>query len=110
MSALFLTKRDVENKIVVETSGRELGTAQDIGFSLDGKIALVIVTKDGKESQIPVNRIKGVVDFIVIEPEMSTTHEVTTAAPQTPLGNCPKCQAPLKPGTRFCVKCGTKFA
>jgi sporulation protein YlmC with PRC-barrel domain len=111
MSERYYTRKDVENKIVVELSGKEAGTAKDLAFSQDGRTALVVGTKEGKEIEIPMSRVLGVMDYIVLsseEPRTQTTPGIQQQIPQ-PLANCPKCNAPFKPGAKFCTKCGKKF-
>lgn len=111
MTAPFFTKKDVENKIVVDVSGKSAGTGRDIAFSLDGRLALVVAGKNGKEIQIPMSRVMGVTEYIIISPEEATTKPIQTphTQPQTQTQAariCANCGTPLKAGARFCEKCG----
>lgn len=110
MTVPFFTKKDVENKIVVDVSGKSAGTGRDIAFSLDGRLALVVAGKNGKEIQIPMSRVMGVTEYIVISPEegaIQTPHVQPQPQTQTQAARtCANCGTPLKAGAKFCAKCG----
>lgn len=65
-SPKLFRKDEVEGKVVVETSGRSIGKASDIAFSLEGTMALIVMGYDGAEIQIAMERVTGVGDFIVV--------------------------------------------
>jgi len=98
----FIRRQDVENKAVLDTLGKSIGTGQDIAFSLDGKLALVVKTKKGDDVEIPMTRVAAVADYIVLTAEVSAPTQTHTS--QT----CPNCGMPLKPGAKFCTSCGMR--
>jgi sporulation protein YlmC with PRC-barrel domain len=116
----YIRRQDVESKVVLDTSGKSIGTAQDIAFSLDGKLALVVKTKKGEDVEIPVSRIVGVADYIVLTPESSVSTQIgpqsqpstmTQTSTLTSVDqNCTRCGMPLKPGAKFCTHCGLQLA
>ena len=134
MSAPKMFRKDeVDGKIVVEGSGKALGKAKDIAFGLDGSVALIVVSNDGAEIQITMDRITGVADYIVVRRDRPAQRSVApanaaaaipappsvnTAIPPTPVSApppppvvatpvCKSCGAPLRAGAKFCTKCGT---
>jgi sporulation protein YlmC with PRC-barrel domain len=59
-------KDEVAGKVVVEASGKSLGKAKDIAFSLDGTVVLIVSANDNSEVEIPMDRIAGVAEYIVV--------------------------------------------
>jgi sporulation protein YlmC with PRC-barrel domain len=104
---IIYRKQDVEKKTVVEATGNTAGIARDIGFSLDGKLTLIISSPDGKETQIPMSRVQGVGVFIVLKPETQSSASTQQIVPPT-VPKCMKCGAALKPAAKFCTVCGAK--
>jgi len=112
----FIRKQDVENKAVLDTMGKAIGTGQDLAFSLDGKLALVVRTPKGEDIEIPMTRIVAVADYIVLNPEQKSpkTAQLTqpVLSPQATVTHvqetCANCGMPLKPGAKFCTHCGTR--
>ncbi|HKM76015.1 MAG TPA: zinc-ribbon domain-containing protein [Candidatus Bathyarchaeia archaeon] len=114
----FYRKEDVENKTVLDTSGKSIGIAQDMAFSIDGKLALAIKPSKGEVIDIPMTRVIGVSDYIVVTPEVSaSTQPVQPSRAQastTPVSpvqqTCPSCGKLLKLGTKFCTGCGVRLS
>lgn len=132
-SAKLFRKDEVDGKTVVETTGNTFGNAKDVAFGLDGTVALIVLDKDNNEVQVTMDRVLGVGDYIVIRKEKLESKPPTPPAPQpvvtpppappvppaapaTPMAPpptvmapmvCKSCGAALKPGARFCTKCGT---
>ncbi len=109
----FYRREDVENKPVLDTSGKGIGTGQDLAFSLDGKLAIVVKTPKGEDIEIPMTRIVGVADYIVLTPETLTQAKQPSLQPQgsAPTNvqeTCPNCGMPLKSGVKFCTHCGIR--
>ena len=109
----FFRKKDVEKKPVVEATGKSAGTGLDVGFSLDGKLTLVISSPDGKEVEIPMSRVQGVGEYIVLKPEENPELRPDEQASVTPHSSsipdaptCSKCGASIKPEAKFCTVCG----
>jgi len=116
---LFFRKQDVENKPVIDSSGKSIGTGLDIAFSLDGRLGLVVKTPKGSEIEIPMNRVIGVTDYIVLSPEGPSSSQVVQVQHTEPLTptqplvssntqqqTCSSCGMSLKPGAKFCTSCG----
>lgn len=131
----FLKKEEINDKIVIETTGRKVGKAKEIAFALDGSAALFVTSDSGSDVQIPMARIMGVGEYIVVRtadqvqrpaqaPAQRPAARPAMAAPQArpavqapvpppPMAAAPaamacrNCGAPLKPGAKFCTRCGT---
>lgn len=125
-SSKLFRKDEVDGKIVIEASGRALGKAKDVAFGLDGTVALIVLSDDSSEVQIPLDRVTGVAEYIVVKSDRPQARAMAApasalappppvpAAPQAApppaamAGNhCRACGAALKPGAKFCTKCGT---
>ena len=114
-------KDDVDGKIVIEMTGNAIGKAKDVAFGLDGTVALIVLASDNSEVQITMDRVVGVAEYIVIrgdrpEPRVAPPPSVRLVIPVSPApfkaaspagGACKSCGATMKPGARFCTKCGT---
>ncbi|MDA4123157.1 MAG: zinc ribbon domain-containing protein [Thaumarchaeota archaeon] len=136
----FLKKEEINDKIVIETTGKKIGKGKEIAFALDGSAALFVTTDSGIDMQVPMARIMGVGEYIVVRPAEQVQRPaqaqaqrpaprpaMAAAAPQArpavqapipppPMAAaaqapaamaCRNCGAPLKPGAKFCTKCGT---
>lgn len=123
-------KEEVDGKVVVEVSGKAFGKAKDVAFGLDGTVALIVLTNDNSEAQITMDRVMGVGDYIVIRrdapqpkpapapvkrpaaapavvPVMAAPSPVPPAPAVAMANVCRSCGASLRPGAKFCTKCGT---
>lgn len=136
MSAPKMFRKDeLAGKTVIESSGKSLGKAKDVAFGLDGSIALIVAANDGSETQIGMDRVAGVAEYIVVMREQdvgpSTVRKAQSAgpasipSPQNPPQSgsnpgipapvsvtagsavCRNCGAPLRAGAKFCTRCGT---
>ena len=114
MSSKPFRKEEVEGKTVIETSGKVGGKVKDLTFSLDGTITLIVIKEDGNEIPIPLKRVVGIADHVVVRSEgtMLPGYPGATAAPSSSpaaprAGNtCKYCGADLPAGTSWCPACG----
>lgn len=129
-SSKLFRKDEVDGKTVVEASGNTFGKAKDIAFGLDGTVALIVLDKNNNEVQVTMDRVLGVGDYVIIKKEKPEPRPTPSPAPQpavvpppaSPAPNpvippappvatlgmvCRSCGAALKPGAKFCTKCGT---
>jgi sporulation protein YlmC with PRC-barrel domain len=93
-------KDDVVDKTVIETSGRVLGKVKDVTFDLGGAVTLFVEGADGKDLQVPLNRVTGISQHVVVKAELGPG--ISTAGPTA----CQFCGAALAPGQRICPSCG----
>jgi sporulation protein YlmC with PRC-barrel domain len=94
-------KEDVVGKSVIETSGLVKGKVKDVVFSLNNTITLIVEGVDGKETQIPLARVTGISDHVVVRSDLAVG-----AATTSPARSCKFCGAPITPGERWCPSCG----
>jgi len=94
-------KEDVVEKKVIETSGRVLGKVKDILFDTSGTVTLIVEGPDGRESQVPLSRVTGIAEHVVVR------SEITSGVDSSASGlNCKFCGAALTTGQRICPACG----
>jgi len=94
-------KEDVVEKTVIETSGRVQGKVKDVVFDLSGAVTLIVEGKDGKESRVPLTRVTGISEHVVVKGEV----DAETSASES-ISTCKFCGAPLIPRQAWCPKCG----
>ena len=94
-------KEDIIGKPVIETSGTVKGKVKDLMFDLSGTITLIIEGTDGKESQVPISRVTGISDDVVVKSDQAAV------APRPASGGaCRYCGTPMTPSQTWCPKCG----
>lgn len=96
-----LRKEDVVGKTVIETSGLVKGKVKDVVFNLSGVVTLIVELADGKDVQIPLARVTGISDHVVVRSDLTT--ELSTSSQRA---SCKFCGASITPGERWCPSCG----
>jgi sporulation protein YlmC with PRC-barrel domain/ribosomal protein L40E len=119
-SPKYYRNGELQGKTVIETTGNRLGKAKEIALSLDGSTMLFVEKDDGSEVQFQTSKLIAIGEFIVVRSEAVPVPPVPSAVPSpspaptmapaaaTPTMVCASCGAPLKPGARFCTKCGSR--
>jgi sporulation protein YlmC with PRC-barrel domain len=93
-------KEDIIGKPVIETSGTVKGKVKDITFDLAGTITLIIDGVDGNDFQVPISKVTGISDDVVVRSDLATG--ASSAQGQ----NCKYCGKPISPGQTWCPSCG----
>jgi len=127
-SPKYFRNGELQGKTVIETNGNRLGKAKEVAFSLDGTSVLYVEKDDGSESEVRSSKLIAIGEFIVVKSEGVQSPPIAPppVIPQAPVAapwpqpaqapapvstppamSCRNCGAPLKPGSRFCTKCGT---
>ncbi len=90
----------------IETRGGDLLLDYNFGVSMImlGVVSLIKVNVSGTVAKMTIGLQTLHGSQAEAYPSASPTEEVSVQAPTV----CSKCQAPLRPGYRFCNKCGTK--
>jgi len=94
-------KEDVVGKTVIETSGAVKGKVKDVMFDLGGGVTFLVNGADGKESQIPLSKVTGISEHVVVRSETAT--ELVESGYGT---TCKYCGAPKPADERWCPSCG----
>jgi len=109
----YVRREDVIGKKAITPDGNVYGEVKDIAFSIDGDVGLVIATQSGSESIVPIKQASAIGEFVLLS---SATPQRATAAPQpervvvqSAPTTCPSCGSTLRPGAKFCGKCGHKL-
>ena len=94
-------KEDVLGKTVIETSGVVKGNVKDVMFDLGGGVTFMVQGADGRDLQIPLSRITGISEHVVVKAEnaigSSGSGHGTT---------CKFCGVPMSVDERWCPSCG----
>ena len=94
-------KEDIVGKTVIETSGAVKGKVKDIVFDLGGGVTFVVQGADGKDVQIPLLKVTGISEHVVVQGE---------AAPESGASGygttCRFCGASKPAEERWCPNCG----
>ena len=88
-------------KPVIETSGKMIGKVKDLSFELSGSITLIGEGTDGKEFQVPISKVTGISDDVVVRSEMAAPPAGYASGP-----TCKYCGKPVTPGASWCLSCG----
>ncbi len=94
-------KEDVIGKTAIDTSGRVMGKVNDVMFDLTGTITFVVGGSDGKDVQVPIGRITGISDHVIVKSELVGGTETSVSG-----ASCKFCGASLKAGEKWCPRCG----
>ncbi len=94
-------KEDVTGKTAIDTSGTVRGKIVDVTFDLGGTVTLLVRGEDGKDIQVPLAKVTGISDHVVIRAE--TVAESSAWAAGT---TCRFCGAQKPAGERWCPRCG----
>ena len=94
-------REDVVGKTVIETSGAVKGKVIDIMFDLGGGVTFLVQGADGKESQIPLSKVTGISEHVVVKVE-PTAEQGGSGYGTT----CRFCGATKPVEERWCPSCG----
>jgi sporulation protein YlmC with PRC-barrel domain len=94
-------KEDVVGKTVIETSGAVKGKVKDIIFDLGGGVTFLVQGADGKESQIPISKVTGISEHVVVRGEAAAEPGASTYGT-----TCRFCGASKPAEERWCPSCG----
>ena len=117
-SPKFFRSSELQGKTVIDTTGNRLGKVKEVGLGADGSAMFFLEKDDGSETAISASNMMAIGEFMVMRAETAQgqttvppTPEPAPAvapAPSTPQTVCRNCGAAMKPGSRFCTKCGTR--
>src|SRR5579864_1376999 len=105
-SSKAFRKEEIAGKTVIDSSGRNTGKVKDLTFTLDGKITLIVEKSDGAEELVPLSRVLGVSDNVVVKEEVVPKVPV----PSPGMVICKSCGRESVIGTLWCPSCGKSLA
>jgi sporulation protein YlmC with PRC-barrel domain len=108
-SAKSFHKEEVAGKTVIDSSGKIIGSVKDLTFTLDSSITLIVQKTDGSELMVPLGKVMGVSDHVIIKPDVVAPAAVAMAAAPAMLV-CKNCGTQAKQGTMWCPGCGRSLA
>ncbi|MBS7646182.1 MAG: PRC-barrel domain-containing protein [Candidatus Bathyarchaeia archaeon] len=127
MGERFYRREELAGKLVYDDKALRVGEVVDVGYSKDGRTALIVRVEGGEERVIPFTMVGEIGDIILLkpaEPEKQTAVVEVTPQPQptppepgktAPMAaregekTCPKCGRLNIARAKFCIKCGYKF-
>ena len=99
-------KEEVVGKTVVDSLGTVRGKVKDLVFSLDGSVAFIVESVEGSEIRVPLARVTGISDYVVVRTEVAPEPGMGSVASGAPGASYPSFQSPTE-GPAACKFCGT---
>jgi len=94
-------REDVVGKTVIETSGAVRGKVKDVMFDLEGGVTFLVQEVDGKDSKIPLSKVTGISEHIVVRSEAGAVQSMSGYGT-----TCKFCGAAKPADERWCPSCG----
>jgi sporulation protein YlmC with PRC-barrel domain len=91
-------REELIGKEIINDEAKKVGTAKDIAWTGEGKLALVVELSDEQEAFLPFEEIVTVGDVVFVKPK-STLQTAPTVT-------CPVCKHRNLLEAKFCAKCG----
>ena len=108
-SARSFRKEEIADKTVIDSSGRVIGKVKDLTFTLDGSITLIVERSDGSALQVPLSKVMGVSDHVIVKEEAFAPKPMVAAVAPGMVA-CKACGAQAPIGTQWCPNCGRSLA
>jgi sporulation protein YlmC with PRC-barrel domain len=110
----FYRREDLIGKQVINQDGIIIVTVRETGYDTEGKMAIIVSTKDGKEAYYSISEIRGIGDVIVLKEYSRQMQNIyTQPLPQQSVPQqgviCPYCGYQNPPGSIYCMRCGSKL-
>ena len=125
----FYVGKDIVGKLVVNQQSVILGKVKDTAYDTEGKMAIIVGKEGSADDQyVSVAEIKGIADVILLREEQPGAtyasqprpvaaptpapppvppQSMPAAAPAAGPRICRSCGFSNKPGSKFCLKCGS---
>ncbi len=101
----FYKREELIGKQVVNQDGNIVGTVKETGYDAEGRMAIIVQTKDGKEQYYSIADIRGIGDVVILRENAGLPTPASVGGVV-----CPYCGYVNPPGSLFCMKCGSKIA
>jgi sporulation protein YlmC with PRC-barrel domain/ribosomal protein L40E len=119
----YYRHKELIGKDLYDLKAKKIGKVCDIGYSEEGRIALIVKTEENKEEIIPFDFISEIHDIILLKREihdvilfkqgLEAKPEVEALEKPKELKEveklCPKCGVKNVSRAKFCAKCGYRF-
>jgi sporulation protein YlmC with PRC-barrel domain len=105
-SAKAFRKEEIADKTVIDSSGKVAGKVKDITFTLDSTVTLVVVKLDNTEVQVPLSKVMGVSDHVIVREDAFMVKPMPMAAVSSTTVVCRSCGSLAPIGTTWCPGCG----
>jgi len=91
-------REELIGKEIINEEAKKVGTAKDLAWTSDGRLALIVELSDEQEAFLPFEEIVTVGDVVFVKPK-STLQTAPTVT-------CPVCKHRNLLEAKFCAKCG----
>jgi sporulation protein YlmC with PRC-barrel domain len=91
-------REELVGKEIISGEAKKLGTAKDLAWDSDGRLALIVELNDEEEAFLPFEEIERVGDVVFVKSK-SLLQTVPTIT-------CPVCKHRNLLEAKFCAKCG----
>lgn len=91
-------REELIGKELIDGDAKRVGTAKDLAWTADGRLALIIELSDEEEAFLPFEEIERIGDVVFVKPK--------TAFQTAPTVTCPVCKHKNLLEAKFCAKCG----
>jgi len=96
--AQWRRREELIGKELIDGDAKRVGTAKDLAWTEDGRLALIVELSDEEEVFLPFEEIERIGDVVFVKPRT----EFQTA----PTVTCPVCKHKNLLEAKFCAKCG----
>jgi sporulation protein YlmC with PRC-barrel domain len=117
MTNQFYKRKDLIGKMVVDQNATIVGKVEDLAITENGEVGISVKSEESEEKMLKLDEIKKIGDVILLTSGKGTEgNQLKTNIPQPEqeeeekTSKCPSCEWDNLPGTKFCVKCGSKLA
>jgi len=115
LDSRFFKREELKGKLVIDQNANIVGKMEDFTISETGKVGFLI-EKDGKETIVTIDQIHKINDVLLLKEsseeqdkrqEEERLQDTKTKEEIIDENKCPNCGEEIRPGIKFCVKCGT---
>jgi len=100
-------REEIAGKEVIESEAKKVGTVKDVGYSLDGKAALIVEQTMDKgriqEGYLSFDKIEKIGDVVLVKSVEDL--EIIPVIERA----CPNCKAKNPADMKYCFKCGVSL-
>jgi len=91
-------REEVVGKEIIDGEAKKAGTAKDLAWSNEGRLAIVVETGREEESYLPFDQVEKIGDVVFIK--------ASSSLESVPMKTCPVCKHKNLIDAKFCQKCG----
>jgi PRC-barrel domain. len=90
----FYRREEIIGKIAINMLGKSVGSVKDIAYDSEGRMALIVDSKDEGEKYFSIDEIVAIGDYVLVGKAKSTVKK------------CQNCGFENKLEYKYCMNCG----